>query len=214
MKVKVNEARFLVSAADERHWPAERVPEVAFAGRSNVGKSSLINCLVGGKTLARVSSTPGRTRTVNFLDLYLAKGLPLKRLRFVDLPGYGFAKVAQKERRRWGPMVESYLTGREDLALVVLIVDSRRPPTTLDEAMAAWLNEIGRHWVCVATKSDKLPKTKRRAATTRVERALGIPPGQVICFSAEKGAGRDDLWRRILIALTEQASTDRASTDR
>jgi GTP-binding protein len=174
--------------------------EVAFAGRSNVGKSSLVNALVGRRALARVSSTPGRTRTLNFVEVSLVPGGGLRRLRMVDLPGYGYAKVSKAEKRRWGPMVESYVTERDGLALVILVVDARRPPTDLDVAMAGWLTETGRPWACVVTKLDKLAKTRRAAAVRAAEQALALPAGAAVGFSAEAGIGRDAVWGRILEA--------------
>lgn len=200
MKVKVKTASFLVSAATERQCPAPAAPEVAFAGRSNVGKSSLVNTLLGRKALVRVSSTPGRTRTLNFVDVSLAEGRPVRQLRMVDLPGYGYAKVSRVERKRWGPMVESYVTKRDSLALVVLVVDARRPPTELDLQMAHWLNELGRPWLCVATKLDKLPKSKRVGGLRETEKVLSLPARSVVGFSAEDSTGREALWGHVLDA--------------
>ncbi len=201
MSIKVEHAGFLVSATGPKSWPAGRGSEIAFAGRSNVGKSSLINSLLGRRALARVSGTPGRTRTINFLDVRLGAGSPVRTLRMVDLPGYGYAKVSHAERQRWGPMIETYVTKRGDLVLVVLIVDARRPPTELDLRMARWLDEVGRPWLCVVTKLDKLPKTKRAGAVRAAERALDLDPGVAVGFSAVDGTGREAVWRRLLRAF-------------
>ncbi len=206
MSIKIENATFLVSATGPKGWPKGRAPEVAFAGRSNVGKSSLLNALVGRKALARVSSTPGRTRSLNFVEVLLAKGYPTRSLRMVDLPGYGYAKVARSERQRWGPMVESYVTGRDDLVLVVLVVDARRPPSELDIHMAAWLQEVGRPWICAATKLDKLPRTKRSAAVKQAQGALRLADGQVVGFSAPEAFGRDPIWRYVLDACRSAQS--------
>lgn len=203
MIVKVENAEFLKSATGPQGWPMVKAPEIAFAGRSNVGKSSLVNTLIGRRALVKVSSTPGRTRMLNFVDVILKQGSPLRSLRMVDLPGYGYAKVSRDERRRWGPMVESYVRDRTDLALVILVVDSRRPPTELDQSMATWLHETGRPWLVVSTKIDKLPRAKQNAAVRAAERALELEPGSVIAFSAEDATGRDAIWGQILSACLD-----------
>lgn len=202
MRVKIESAAFLASATGAGSWPPGTVPEVAFAGRSNVGKSSLVNTLLQRKALARVSATPGRTRTINFVDVTLVQGSPVRHLRMVDLPGYGYAKVSQSERRKWGPMIESYVKERERLVLVVLVVDARRPPTDLDRQMAGWLERVGRQWLCAVTKLDKLPRTKRAAAVGHTQKALGLEPGLAIGFSAVDSTGRDAIWAEIVDACT------------
>ena len=201
--MKVREARFLKSAEAKAHWPPDDLPEVAIGGRSNVGKSSLINTLTGRKALARVSSTPGRTRLLNFIDVTL--GIPpgqLFDLRVCDLPGYGFAKASKTERRRWGPMIEHYVEGRQRLALVVHIVDSRHPPTVLDQQMVAWLDGLGRRALVVATKIDKVGKGRRGAVLQGLRRDLGV---DVVAFSAVTGEGKDAVWDRVVEACRIEA---------
>ena len=171
-------------------------PEVAFAGKSNVGKSSLINGLMNRKSLARTSSQPGKTQTINF---YHING----EMYLVDLPGYGFAKVSQKEKERWGKLMEDYFAaGRIDLG--VLIVDYRHPPTNNDIAMANWFLESGCPFVVVANKMDKLKKSELEPNLHTIREDLNLPEScPVIAFSAEKGNGRDDLVRQILAAVKE-----------
>jgi GTP-binding protein len=193
--MRVREARFLKSAEAKAHWPPDDRPEVAIGGRSNVGKSSLINALTGRKALARVSSTPGRTRHLNFMDVTL--GVPpgaTVDLRLCDLPGYGFARAPKTERRRWGPMIEQYIETRARLALVIHIVDSRHPPTDLDLQMVAWLDGLGRRALVVATKIDKIGKGRRGAVLQGLRRDLGV---DVVAFSAVTGEGRDGVWERV-----------------
>jgi len=197
MALKVKDSRFLLSAESRKSWPPEGLPEVAFGGRSNVGKSSLINSLLGRKGLARTSSTPGRTQSLNFIDVDLAAGATALPLRICDLPGYGYAKASKKARKAWGNMIETYLSERPSLALVVSLVDARHPPTVLDQQMVAWLHELGRPFIIVATKLDKLPKAKRAGVLVQVAQGLGLEPGQVLGFSSVSGDGRDQLLRRL-----------------
>lgn len=192
--MKPREVRFLKSAVGRSSWPPADRPEVAFGGRSNVGKSSLINALCGRKALARVSSTPGRTRSLNFIDVELPVGASELALRLCDLPGYGYAKLSKTERRRFGPMIEAYVEGRETLRLVVHIVDVRHDPTELDRQMVAWLAALGRPAIVVATKLDKLGKGRRGGALTAMRRALAC---EVVGFSSVSGEGRDEVWGRI-----------------
>ena len=196
--MKVTHARFLRSADRPESWPAPPRPEVAIAGRSNVGKSSLINTLLGRRGLARTSGKPGHTRSLNFIDVGLDAGGRLHRLRFCDLPGYGFARVSKAERARWKQRIEAYLIRRETLALVVSIVDARHPPTAQDAQMIDWLTALGRPYQVVATKLDKVPATRRVAALRALEEALELPRGHVVGFSAVSGEGKARLWSRIL----------------
>jgi GTP-binding protein len=198
--VKVLSAEFVKTATRAREWPAEPAPELAFAGRSNVGKSSMLNALARRSGLARVSGTPGRTQALQFFDLRVEPSpasAPV-RLRFCDLPGYGYAKVPRAEQARWAGMIEEYLGGRGDLRAVVLIVDARREPPPSDREALAFLGSRGRTVVVAATKMDKLGKSHRAAALRAAERALGLARGEVIPFSAVEGTGSDALWARIL----------------
>jgi GTP-binding protein len=174
-------------------------PEIAFVGRSNVGKSSMLNALTRRKGLARVSNTPGRTRALQFFDVsYRATAAARPRaLRFCDLPGYGYAKVSRAERDRWAAMIEDYLRGRDVLRAVVLIVDARHPPAESDLEAAAFLRGAGRRLVVAATKMDKLPRTQQGAALREAERALGLAAGEAVPFSAVEGTGAEKLWTRI-----------------
>ncbi|CAM3198617.1 ribosome biogenesis GTP-binding protein YihA/YsxC [Rhodothermus bifroesti] len=194
-------ARFLRSVTRWEDLPVEGLPEVAFAGRSNVGKSSLINALLRAPGLARVSSTPGKTRQLNF---YLVDN----HLYFVDLPGYGFARAAQAERRAWAQLITRYLQERPTLALVVHLVDSRHPPTALDEAMMDLMR--GQHvpYLIALTKADKVSAPRRVQATRQVaqalaKRALEVP---VVVTSAHTGLGLRELWGWIAqVALGRQS---------
>ncbi len=200
MPVQVVSAEFLRTATRRAEWPAEPRPEFAFVGRSNVGKSSLLNALAGRGGLARVSATPGRTRQLQFFDVE-ARPSPAARpvrLRFCDLPGYGWAQVSRAERDRWAEMIEEYLERRESLRAVVLIVDGRREPAENDAEALAFLARLGRTVLVVATKMDKLAKSHRFAAVRAVERRLGLAPGSAVPFSAVEGTGSDALWARLL----------------
>jgi GTP-binding protein len=187
-------ASFLTSAADPRGFPPADLPEIAFAGRSNVGKSSLINRVVGATTaLARTSSAPGRTRLLNWFRVEPPKGKPIA---FVDLPGYGYAKVPMDMRESWRPLIEAYLTGRSVLKAVVVLIDARRGVEDEERDLVEWLGASDVPVIVVLTKIDKLAKNKRQPVAAIVRRELGMPrdPVQV---SAQTGEGIDDLWRVI-----------------
>lgn len=186
--MKIKSAVFIKSATDPEHYPRDRRPEVAFLGRSNVGKSSLINSLLGVKGLARTSSTPGRTQLINFF-------LINDEFYFVDLPGYGYARVPAEIKQQWGPMVEKYLATRPNLVLSIAITDSRHEPTRLDQMMSEWLNERGKPFVIVATKSDKLSSNKLRDSLKRASMVHGR--NDIIPFSAITRRGADRLWKAI-----------------
>jgi GTP-binding protein len=187
--VVVKQAIFEALAVDQKSWPPEDAPEIAFAGRSNVGKSSLINALAGRRGLARTSSTPGRTRGLVFFRIETQDAPPL---RFVDLPGYGYAQASKKERAAWRPMVESYVERRGALRLLVVLIDARRGLQPSDEELLEWLDSIDRPYVVVFTKLDQVPRTKRN-----------LPRG-VIGFSLLENLGTDDLWRAILRATLDR----------
>jgi GTP-binding protein len=187
-------AHFLTSAAAPAGFPPEAGPEIAFAGRSNVGKSSLINRLTGVKGLAKTSSTPGRTRLLNWFQVQPKTGA---ELRFVDLPGYGYAKVGKELRAGFAPLIEAYLKERGALAAVVVIIDARRGAEDEDDELIAWLEQAGRRPIVALTKVDKLPKAQRFPAAAAVRKRLRLARDPVL-FSAVTGEGEDDLWRAIL----------------
>jgi GTP-binding protein len=197
--MKISSAEFVLSAFDEDHWPRSRIPEVAFLGRSNVGKSSLINSLLGVKGLARTSRTPGRTQALNFF-------LINKRFHFVDLPGYGYARVPRDVKDSWGRFVTSYLAKREPLVLSIQIVDSRHEPTSLDLQLREWLLAQGKPFLTVATKSDKLSQNELRrnlARARQVLRKVGNGSGdEVVAYSSVTRRGREEVWRAIEEAVT------------
>jgi GTP-binding protein len=170
--------------------PVLGVPEVAFAGRSNVGKSSALNCLLGSKKVARVSSTPGRTQAVNLFRVGPS-------LSFADLPGYGFAKVPDAVKEQWKGMIEKYLTLRADLRMVVLLVDIRHPPQELDEMLIDALAELQLPTLVIATKADKLSRNERFKSLKALEQGFGLPPEALVAFSSLSGEGRDEVWNRI-----------------
>ena len=184
---------FITSSFKRDQWPEGDLPEVAFVGRSNVGKSSCLNTLVGGKAIARVSKTPGRTQAINFFGLSRSK----QAIRLADLPGYGFAKVPAAVKKTWEQMIGDYLEKRENLALVVVLVDLRRDPTELDTQMVRWLEHTGRTGLLVLTKADKIPKSKRLNRLSLVTRGLGVPREAAMLFSSMDGTGRAELWGRI-----------------
>jgi GTP-binding protein len=186
--MKITSAEFIKSAFAETDWPRDERPEIAFLGRSNVGKSSLINSLLGVKGLARTSRTPGRTQSLNFF-------LINNRFRFVDLPGYGYARVPKIIRSSWGELATNYLAKRASLVLSIQIVDSRHEPTTLDLQLNEWLAAHQQPRVVVATKSDKLSNNELRKNLERVRTKLDAE--RVIAYSAVTGKGREEVWRTI-----------------
>ena len=193
----VLESRYELSAHHPDQMPDADpdCPEIAFAGRSNVGKSSLINALIGRKGLARTSNTPGKTRALNSYLLRVRRGESEGNLRLVDLPGYGYAKVSKAERRQWAPLVEGYLIERPSLWGVVLIVDGRRPPMDSDIQMADWLGQHGVHFLATLTKSDKLKQSERPKVLRDSEGLLrSIGARHVLQISATRGTGIHELW--------------------
>jgi len=189
----IRQASFLVSAVKPDQFPAPDRPEIAFAGRSNVGKSTMINKLVGRKKFARTSRTPGRTQTINFYDVN-------DEIYLVDLPGYGYARVPMEIRARWRPMVEGYLSADRLLRAVVLIVDIRRDPQAEEHNLVEWLNAREILPVVAATKSDKLKRARKLARTAAIQRDLNLnrPP---IIFSGLTGEGKEEIWERLTIAI-------------
>lgn len=200
MPVKVAGAQFVRTAVKPEDWPPPIHPEFAFVGRSNVGKSSMLNALTRTARLARVSNTPGRTRSLNFFDVKVqpSPAAAARTLRLCDLPGYGYAKVSKAERASWARMIEGYLKERGPLKAVVLIVDARHGPTAEDADAFEFLSASGRTVIVAATKADKLPKNQRFGAARACEKALGLEPQAAILFSSEDGTGFDVLWARLL----------------
>lgn len=191
-----NNVEFLISAAAPKDFPGSRLPEIAFAGKSNVGKSSVINRILQRKNFARVGEKPGKTIHVNYFVID-------KSCYFVDLPGYGYAKVSQKEKDRWGRLMEDYFAAQR-IDLGVLIVDARHAPTNNDITMANWFLESGCPFLVVANKLDKLKKSELIPNIQAIREDLELPEDcPVIPFSAEKGTGREDLVRKILDAVND-----------
>jgi GTP-binding protein len=204
--IKVVGADFVKTATKRSEWPGEPLPEFAFVGRSNVGKSSMLNALARREGLARVSATPGRTQALQFFRILRqdSKAARPRPLSFCDLPGYGFAKVPKKEMDRWASMIEEYLREREQLVAVVLIVDARHEPPELDREALAFLAAQGRRVLVAATKIDKLGKSHRFGATKAVAEGLEVPQDDVLPFSAVEGTGTDVLWSRLVSLLKEE----------
>jgi len=192
--MKILSAEFVTSAQEPSQYPPEGLPEIAFAGRSNVGKSSLINVLVNRKHLVKTSSTPGRTQLVNFFDIN-------DYCTFVDLPGYGYARVPASVKKKWGPMIETYLSGRKTLKGVVVILDIRRTPREEEHNLITWLDHYSIPCILVLTKVDKLSKTKQSNQRAATARALDVDPDDLIIFSAKTRKGREDVWRAIELLL-------------
>jgi GTP-binding protein len=185
-------AQFLLSALSAAQFPAPTVPEIAFLGRSNVGKSSLLNALVGEKT-AKVSSTPGRTRAINFFSLRDEKQHP--QLVFSDLPGYGYAKISKSISAEWPKFIEPYLKDRETLKLCVCLIDSNVPPQARDAQLLDWLRSVDRAFVVVATKIDRLSGNERTRNLAALRKGLEIE--EILPVSAKTGVGLKELWAKI-----------------
>jgi GTP-binding protein len=186
----VRSADFITSAVKSPQYPPADLPEIAFAGRSNVGKSSLINKLLNRRRLVKTSSTPGRTQLVNFFLINQA-------FRFVDLPGYGYARVPARVKRQWGTMIETYLTGRSCLRGLILILDVRRTPGPAENDLLHWLDHHGIGWRIVITKVDKLSRNKQVRPLRQIAESLGLARGDLILFSAKTGQGREAVWQSI-----------------
>ncbi len=187
--MKIVTADFLVAAEEKKDYPGGGLKEIAFSGRSNVGKSSMINTLLGRRNLVRTSKTPGRTQKLNFFVIN-------QRYVFVDLPGYGFAAVPESVKKRWRPMVEGYLQARRELAAVVTIVDARRPPTESDMQLIHYLQHHDIPFIVAATKADKLSRSETVSCLRSIETLLG-GDAPVVVFSSLNGQGRNELWKQI-----------------
>ena len=194
MAINFNKVEFILSAASEKQFVRDGMPQLAFAGRSNVGKSSVINRLVNRKNFARVGASPGKTSQINYFKID-------GKLYLVDLPGYGYAKVPQKEKERWGRLMEAYFAAPDTLTFGVMLVDARHAPTANDVVMANYFLQSGKPFVVVANKLDKLKKSEIAPNLARIREVLQLPDAiRLIPFSAEKGDGRDDLLSTILQA--------------
>jgi GTP-binding protein len=186
--MKINQVEFIISAVGPKQYPEDSLPDIALAGRSNVGKSSLINRMIQRKNLARTSSTPGKTQTLNFYRVN-------EQLYFVDLPGYGYAKVSRTERQVWGKFIERYLRESGRVKLLILIVDLRHPPTADDQSMYDWLKYYRIPVCVVATKADKIPRSRWQRHLDVTAETLKIDPDDsLVLFSSESGLGKDQLW--------------------
>jgi GTP-binding protein len=187
--MKITKAEFMKSAVWPDQYPRAAMPEIAFVGRSNVGKSSLINTIVGKKNLAKTSNTPGRTQLINFFAIN-------ETLSFVDLPGYGFAKVSQSVKKDWGEMIEVYLKERQCLAMVILILDIRRDPSEEDLSLRDWLENYRIPYIYVLTKIDKLSNNQAISRQRIIEKNLHVSAGiKPVLFSAKTQKGKSDIWQ-------------------
>lgn len=186
--MNLNNVSLTISAVRKAQYPKADLPEIAFAGRSNVGKSSLINKLLNRNSLARVSSKPGKTATINFYNID-------DKLNLVDLPGYGFARVSPMEKKKWAQMIDEYLTSRESLKQVILLVDSRHKPTEDDKTMLNFIRHVCERAVVVATKFDKLKKSEQEASLHTIISTLGLSGEDIIIpFSTVSGLGKEEFW--------------------
>ena len=197
MAINFNKVEFILSAASEKQFVRDGMPQLAFAGRSNVGKSSVINRLVNRKNFARVGASPGKTSQINYFKID-------GKLYLVDLPGYGYAKVSKTERDRWGKLMESYLSGGS-VSHIFMLIDIRHEPTAADKQMLEWIIYYGIPYTLIATKADKLSRSKRQQAANANAKLLGAPPW-ALCYSAETGDGREELVARIGAIVNDSLS--------
>lgn len=197
----IKSTEFIKSAAKPTHYPPADFPEIAFAGRSNVGKSSLINVLVNRKSLVRTSSTPGRTQLINFFAVN-------EQFSLVDLPGYGYARVPLAVKKEWGPMMETYLSKRPNLRGVVLIFDIRRTPVAEDRQMLDWLRSYDIPPLLVVTKCDKVSRNERARQAMVIGNSLGVERGELTFFSTITREGKDEIWTRIERVLFPETAGD------
>ncbi len=202
--MKIISANFLTGAVSSKQYPRDNCPEFAFAGRSNVGKSSLINSLLNRKKLVKTSSTPGKTQMLNFFKIN-------DQLIFVDLPGYGFAKVPFAVKNRWKNMIEEYLLTRKTLVCVVLIIDMRRTPTELDIELKNWMDVSGIDHIVVATKLDKISQNERAGRLRLLRDAFADgATDTIIAYSSKNHAGRAELWRALLKKMAAKTVEQKA----
>ena len=195
--MKITSAEFLTGAVSYKQYPDSAYPELAFAGRSNVGKSSLINSLLNRKKLVKTSQTPGKTQEINFFKIN-------NNFIFTDLPGYGFAKVPQPVRKRWGKMIEDYLLKRETLLAVIFIIDLRRRPSQLDLSLQRWLEAHGVEYLLVGTKMDKLSQSEIKKQKDKLNVAyFDGGEGELLVYSSKSSRGRKELWSKITSRLEE-----------
>ncbi len=188
----IKECRFLKSAVSQNQYPDSNLPEIAFSGRSNVGKSSLINSLLNRKKLVKISSIPGKTRLINFF-------LVNEKLMMVDLPGYSYASVSKSEKQAWGKMIEGYLKNRENLKNVILLVDIRHKPTADDKLMYDFIKYYRKSVIIIATKSDKIAKSSVNGNLNIIKQTLGIDSNDIVMpYSSKTHAGREELWKVLL----------------
>lgn len=189
--MNVNNVSLEAVAVKKAQYPTNYMPEIAFAGKSNVGKSSLINTMINRKSLARTSQNPGKTRTINFYNVE-------NKLYFVDLPGYGYARASKTEIEKWGKMIEDYLNNREQLRAIILLVDIRHEPGENDLMMYDWLKHYGHNIIIAATKSDKLKRSQLPKHKKMLTEAFGLEKGEILIpFSSENRSGKDELWEII-----------------
>ena len=192
--------KFIKSAADVEHFPAPGPPEIAFLGRSNVGKSSLINSLLSAK-VAHVSSTPGRTRTINFFGIYTSPKQLQPAMIFSDLPGYGYARISREISAEWPKFIEPYLADRQTLKLCISLIDANVPPQASDQQLIEWLKDAGRDFLVIATKSDRLSGNKLSNALSMLRREHQIKT--ILPYSSKTGAGYAELWKTIREKISE-----------
>lgn len=186
--MKIHESRFVISAVGPDQYPEDQLPEIAMAGRSNVGKSSFINMLINRKKLARTSSTPGKTQTINFYDID-------GHFRFADLPGYGYAKVSKAQKSSWGKIIETYLKSRENLLEVIQLVDMRHKPSVQDQQMYNWIRECGFQGIVVATKWDKLKKSQQKKQIQLIRQTLNMSQtAPLFTISSTSRQGKYPFW--------------------
>lgn len=196
--IKIHSAEFVTTATKLEEYPRHNLPEVAFVGRSNVGKSSMINTLAHRKKLVRVSNTPGRTKTLNFFDVTLEHRAKKRVVRLCDLPGYGFAKVPKSERLIWDKMIDTYLGNRHTLKVVVTIIDGEIGPTPDDLEMLDFLQDKPPRILVVATKLDRISKSARKPQLRKIQKQLELPDNSLLGFSANEDIGHEDVWRTLL----------------
>ncbi len=197
--MNVNNVNLAAVAVKKEQYPDGGLPEIAFAGKSNVGKSSLINAMINRKALARTSGSPGKTRTINFYNVE-------DTLMFVDLPGYGYARTSKSEQEKWGKMIEGYLMKREYLKGIILLIDIRHEPGENDKMMYEWLRHYGHKIIIVATKSDKLKRSQINKHLSVIIKSLNLEKDDVIIpFSSENKSGKDELWEVIEALISEDS---------